>query len=168
MSLRRKTEEAVAAVLQAATNLPVYAAGSSGNPVWPCVVVLFRPAEEDPPGTGNTFGSVTIEVQSQVDEEMDPSGADRHENAVSKVEDALRANDLADLLTAARDDFTVMGVVSLETNQSTQDEEGGILVDGWTLNIYAAPKDFDPAVVPGELLSLDFSQAKNSQYLAII
>ena len=139
MSYRKQTEEAFKAYLQDQVGVPVYAGTNDTIKTMPCVVVAFVGASQNPPNTGNMDVTLTVSVQSEIDEEGQPNALDVHDEILSAVEDSLFWPSLQTINTTATD-LHVFGVS--EHSGIERDVEGTMLRESITLTIPAALGDF--------------------------
>lgn len=139
MSYRKQTEEAFKAYLQDQVGVPVYAGTNDTIKSLPCVVVAFVSASQNPPNTGNMDVTLSVSVQSEIDEDGQPNALDVHDEILSAVEDSLFWPSLQAINTTATD-LHVFGVS--EHSGIERDVEGTMLHESITLTIPAALGNF--------------------------
>jgi len=86
MSYRKQTEQAFKAYLQGKVGVPVYAGTNDTIKAMPCVVVAFVGANQNPPNTGNMDVTLSVSVQSEIDEDGQPNALDVHDELLTAVE----------------------------------------------------------------------------------
>jgi len=93
-------------------------------------------AQEDPdmPQSGNFFVDATVKVKTRAIDGK--SGSDTLETEVFTV---LESDDLGDQLSAAVDDYVVMGLAG--NAEFTEEEDGDCWIATWRRRIYCAASD---------------------------
>ena len=135
MSYRKQTEAAFKSYLQDQVGVPVYAGTSDTIKAMPCVVVAYVGSSQNPPNTGNMDISLSVSVQSEIDEEGQPNALEVHDELLSAVEESLFWSELQSINTGAID-FYIFGVA--EQSGIERDVEGTILRETITLTFPAA------------------------------
>ena len=141
MSIRRKTEAAMVAVIKDYYSGEVYA-GTRGDVLnHPCVVVFCSGGEEIPIGSGNQMIEMVVSVQDQIDEAAATNSTDRFNDAVDNVSDALQIDDLATQLTSKVLNFGVNGIQSITGPEQEFDDQEAMITENFVVTLYAANKD---------------------------
>ncbi len=138
MSYRKQTEEAFKAYLQDQVGVPVYAGTNDTIKSMPCVVVSFMGATQNPPNTGNMDVTMTVSIQSEIDEEGQPNALEVHDELLSAIEEALFEPAIMDINSAP--DFHLFGVT--ENSGIERDTEGTILRETITITAPCALGNF--------------------------
>lgn len=135
MSYRKQTEEAFKAYLQDQVGVPVYAGTNDTIKAMPCVVVAFVGASQNPPNTGNMDVTLSVSVQSEIDEEGQPNALNVHDELLTAVEESLFWSELQAINVGAND-FYIFGVA--DQSGIEREVEGTMLRESITLTFPAA------------------------------
>ena len=128
-SLRKKTESAFKAVIEAAVDVPVYEGFAATDKAGTCVIVVARRAEEDPPFSGNYRVQVDIQVKGPPDSDA------TFDDLAAAVRNSIWTDALHTELTAAVDDFFVHHASAPHVLEWS--EAGDVWVETSTVEIYA-------------------------------
>jgi len=139
MSYRKQTEAAFKSYLAGKVGVPVYAGTSDTIKAMPCVVVAYLGGTQNPPHVGNLDVTMSVSIQSEIDEDGQPNALDVHDEILSAVEDSLFWPSLQAINTTATD-LHVFGVS--EHSGIERDVEGTMLRESITLTIPAALGNF--------------------------
>lgn len=141
--------DALGAIFDGATATAVTSKESSDRPL-PVVICACQgnQAEEEPKGSGNCWLDAEISIKHRAKDEPDAGAAATAGEAktldqelVSAVREVVYADDLAQQLTDAEDDFTVHpGSVQFNSPSSGQDDQG-IWVDQINLRALCCASD---------------------------
>lgn len=141
MSARSKTEAAMVALLKEYYSGHVYAGTRGDVKELPCVVVSVASGEEMPLGSGNTVCEVTVSVQDQIDEDGTPNSTDRFDDAVDRIQDAIRYDNFDAQLSAKASDFYCIGVMGRSGPETQHDDEQPMIAEVFTMSLLVAEAD---------------------------
>jgi len=138
MSYRKQTEAAFKAYLSGKVGVPVYAGTSDTIKAMPCVVVAYLGGTQNPPHVGNLDVTMSVSIQSEIDEEGQPNALEVHDELLSAIEEALFEPAILDINSAT--DFHLFGVT--EHSGIERDIEGTILRETITITAPCALGNF--------------------------
>ena len=138
MSYRKQAEAAFKAYLSGKVGVPVYAGTSDTIKAMPCVVVAYLGGTQNPPHVGNLDVTMSVSIQSEIDEEGQPNALEVHDELLSAIESALFEPAIMDINSAT--DFHLFGVT--EHSGIERDTEGTILRETITITAPCALGNF--------------------------
>jgi hypothetical protein len=141
MSARSKSEAAMKAFLEVYYSGLVYTGTRGEIKDFPCVVVVADSGEEVPIGSGNTMLDVTITVQDQIDEAGEPNSTARFDEAVDKVQDAIRYDDFETQLSGKASDFHCLGLAGRSGQETVYDDQSGMIAEVFKVSLLIAEAD---------------------------
>jgi hypothetical protein len=145
LSVLEKSRLALVAVITAAGvgTDNIFNGKSSEDKPLPVVICDAKSQREDPPGSGNFWVDLEVQVKTTgVDETGAAAGSAKtaSDTLNANVLAALEVDDLAALLSAATPHFTVLGFGEEKSQES--DQSGDVWVETWKRRAYACGTAF--------------------------